>query len=89
MYKHQDLAADESQIEQVWVIFTHLKLWVAVATHNFKWVKMEIPQLSASRVTMIIDPDFRLLHIYFNYPITRSPSVKTSPITLEQDLFPN
>ena len=22
------------------VIFTHLKLWVAVARHNFKWVKI-------------------------------------------------
>ena len=24
------------------VIFTHLKLWVAVATHNFKWVKIQV-----------------------------------------------
>ena len=23
-------------------IFTHLKLWVAVARHNFKWVKTKI-----------------------------------------------
>ena len=23
----------------IWLIFTHLKLWVAVARHNFKWVK--------------------------------------------------
>ena len=23
-----------------WVIFTYLQLWVAVARHNFKWVKM-------------------------------------------------
>ena len=27
-----------SQIKQKGVIFTHLKLWVAVASHNFKWV---------------------------------------------------
>ena len=26
--------------DQITVIFTHLKLWVAVATHNFKWVKI-------------------------------------------------
>ena len=26
----------------IWVIFTHLKLWVAVASHNFKWVKMQV-----------------------------------------------
>ena len=28
-----------SQVEQIWVIFTHLKLWVAEARHNFKRVK--------------------------------------------------
>ena len=29
-----------SQIKQIQVIFTDLKLWVAVARHNFKWLKM-------------------------------------------------
>ena len=29
-----------SQIKQISLIFTHLKLWVAVARHNFKWVKI-------------------------------------------------
>ena len=24
---------------QIWIIFTHLKLWIASARHNFKWVK--------------------------------------------------
>ena len=28
------------QTVQMQVIFTHLKLWVAVARHNFKWVKI-------------------------------------------------
>ena len=27
--------------QQIWVIFTRLKLWVAVATHNFKRVKIK------------------------------------------------
>ena len=27
------------QIKKLWVIFTHSKLWVTVARHNFKWVK--------------------------------------------------
>ena len=27
-----------SQIRQLQLIFTHLKLWVAVAKHNFTWV---------------------------------------------------
>ena len=31
-----------SQLEQIWVIFTHLKLWIAVARHNFKRVKIQI-----------------------------------------------
>ena len=29
-----------SQIKQISVIFTHLKLWIAIARHNFKWVKI-------------------------------------------------
>ena len=28
------------ELLQILVIFTHLKLWVAVARHNFKWVKI-------------------------------------------------
>ena len=28
------------QIKQISVIFSHLKLWVAVARHNFKWLKI-------------------------------------------------
>ena len=27
--------------EQIWVIFTRLKLWIAVARHNFKRVKIK------------------------------------------------
>ena len=29
-----------SKIKQLWVIVAHLKLWVAVATHNFKGSKI-------------------------------------------------
>ena len=36
-----------SQITQ---IFSHLKLWIAVARHNFKWLKIWIEYLSAIRV---------------------------------------
>ena len=28
------------QIKQICVIFTHLRLWIAVARHNLKWVKI-------------------------------------------------
>ena len=27
---------------QIWIIFTHLKLWIASARHNLKWVKIPI-----------------------------------------------
>ena len=27
---------------QIWVISTHLKLWMAAARHNFKWVEIYI-----------------------------------------------
>ena len=30
-----------SHIKQIWVIFNHLSLWVAVARHNIKWVKIK------------------------------------------------
>ena len=33
--------------------FTHLKLWVAVARHNFKWVKIFIIQFSRIRVNYL------------------------------------
>ena len=34
------------QIEEISVIFTHLKLWIAVARHNFMWVKIEYINLA-------------------------------------------
>ena len=33
-----------SQIKQIWIIFTHLKFWVAVARHNFNCLKILIRQ---------------------------------------------
>ena len=44
-----------SEIKQIWVIFTHLKLWIATAIHNFKWVKIKINYLSGKRVKMGIN----------------------------------
>ena len=35
---HTRFANVWSQMKQTWLIFTHLKLWVAVARHNLKWV---------------------------------------------------
>ena len=29
---------------QIWIISTHLKLWIASARHNFKWVKISIKE---------------------------------------------
>ena len=29
-------------VYQIWIIFTHLKLWIASARNNFKWVKIQI-----------------------------------------------
>ena len=39
-----------SKIGQIWVIFTHLKLWFALARHNSKWVKIQIRLLCEKRV---------------------------------------
>ena len=38
--KHQDLQMFGDKL--IWVIFTRLKVWVAVARHNFKWVNILI-----------------------------------------------
>ena len=35
---------------QIKLIFSHLKLWIAAARHNFKWLKIYISWLSALRV---------------------------------------
>ena len=39
-----------SHIKKIGVIFTHMKLWVAVARHNFMWAKIKMIEFSASRV---------------------------------------
>ena len=38
------------KIKQIWVIFSHLKLWIAVARHNFKSLKILINYFSRIRV---------------------------------------
>ena len=42
-----------TQISQITKIFSHVKLWIAVARHNFKWLKIIISQFSALRVKLI------------------------------------
>ena len=34
------------QIVHIHVIVTHLKLWVAIARHNFKWMKNKLFNLA-------------------------------------------
>ena len=43
-WRHQPARFEKSwpPFCQIWIIFTHLKLWIASATHNFKWVKIQI-----------------------------------------------
>ena len=49
--KHQDLQMFGLKInERDKVIFTHLKLWGALARHNFKWVKIEVRWVCGKRV---------------------------------------
>ena len=40
------------KIKQMWAIFSHLKLWVAVARHNFKWVEIQIILFSVLTVNL-------------------------------------
>ena len=37
------------------VIFTHLKLWVAIARHNFKWVKTYIRERKGLFYNVLFD----------------------------------
>ena len=48
VFKHQDSQIFGPKIKQIRVIFTHLKLWVAVARHNFKWVKNQLFKFTVS-----------------------------------------
>ena len=36
--------------EHISIIFSHLKLWIAVARHNFKWEKIQINYLSEVKI---------------------------------------
>ena len=42
-----------SPIKQIWLIFNHWKLWVAVARHNIKWVKIYIIEISGLKPKVI------------------------------------
>ena len=46
VFKTSRFANVSFQIEQICIISTHLKLWVAVVRHAFEWVKNKINQLS-------------------------------------------
>ena len=50
------------QIVQMQVIFSHLKMWVAVARHNNKWVKINY---ITWRFT-ILKPEFTII-IFIHY----------------------
>ena len=40
-FKHQYLQMFYLKlIKKIWVVLTHLKLWVTVARHNLQWVKI-------------------------------------------------
>ena len=47
--KQQDLKS-WTPFSQIWIIFTHLKLWLADAIHNFEWVKIQIEYFGGWRV---------------------------------------
>ena len=53
---------------QIWIIFTHLKLWIASARHNFKWVKIQIESFGGERVIAgiadIINPSNAKIFLY-------------------------
>ena len=52
----QDFKTVDLHCFQKWIIFIHLKLWIASARHNFKWVKIQIDNLAVTglrQVTLI------------------------------------
>ena len=42
MFNHQYLQMFAFKLNKITVILTHLKLWVAVARHNFTWLDIVI-----------------------------------------------
>ena len=56
---------------QICIIFTHLKLWIASARHNFKWVKSPIEKFYPS------GPDYiRSIHFLLGHYISSFEHVK-------------
>ena len=51
MLKHQDL---QMFYKQIGVIFSLLRFRVALARHNFRWVKIYINELSRIRVNLMM-----------------------------------
>ena len=43
-----------SPFKQILVIFTHLKLWVAVARHNFKWEEFKLDNVAGKALISLI-----------------------------------
>ena len=52
------------QIEQVRVLFTRLTLWVAVAGHSFKWMKIRIFKAGAQYVQLAAAHQLFCISIY-------------------------
>ena len=38
---------------QIWINFTHLKLWIASARHNFKWAKFKLNNLAVKGISFL------------------------------------
>ena len=59
------------------LIFTHLKLWIASARHNFKWVKIQIDAVMWKRLPSTEHALLQCLMSHYNCLKGDSPNVSS------------
>ena len=65
---------------QIWIFFTHLKLWIASERHNFKWVKIPISLVAQLIILLFVGKKWRINSFtFFKISILHSASEKKSP----------
>ena len=73
---------------QIWIIFTHLKLWVASARHNFKWVKIKLNNLAVKGLSVSYLPLQQQKTRILPYYRSEGPAIVVSTTTCHARAVP-
>ena len=84
----QDLKIGDLRFVQIWIIFTHLKLWIASAGYNFKWMKITINNFALKGLICFISRYWEL-NVRLNIKICKCLMFKHFQIVLPNVLIKN